>query len=153
MSGSSFGKAFNITTFGESHGKGIGVIIQGCPPGITIDETILQKALDKRKPGAGISGTKRKEPDRPIIVSGTFKEQTTGTPIMIMIENKDAKSKSYDDIASIYRPGHGDYTYQAKYGIRDYRGGGRSSARETAARVAAGPRPRSWFSWRAPYRA
>ncbi|RLC02870.1 MAG: chorismate synthase [Deltaproteobacteria bacterium] len=138
MSGSSFGKAFNITTFGESHGKGIGVIIQGCPPGITIDETILQKALDKRKPGAGISGTKRKEPDRPIIVSGTFKEQTTGTPIMIMIENKDAKSKSYDDIASIYRPGHGDYTYQAKYGIRDYRGGGRASARETAARVAAG---------------
>ncbi len=138
MSGSSFGKAFNITTFGESHGKGIGVVIQGCPPGITIDENILQKALDKRKPGAGISGTKRKEPDRPIIVSGTFKEQTTGTPIMIMIENKDAKSKSYDDIASIYRPGHGDYTYQAKYGIRDYRGGGRSSARETAARVAAG---------------
>ncbi len=138
MSGSSFGKAFNITTFGESHGKGIGVVIQGCPPGLAIDEDILQKALDKRKPGSGVSGTTRKEPDHPIILSGTFKGQTTGTPIMILIENKDAKSKSYDHIASLFRPGHGDYTYQAKYGIRDYRGGGRASARETAARVAAG---------------
>lgn len=138
MSGSSFGKAFHITTFGESHGKGIGVVIQGCPPGIRIDEDIIQKALDKRKPGQGISGTKRKEPDNPIILSGTFKGQTTGTPIMILIENKDAKSKAYGPIASLFRPGHGDYTYQAKYGIRDYRGGGRASARETAARVAAG---------------
>ena len=138
MSGSSFGKAFNITTFGESHGKAIGVVIQGCPPGLKVDGDIIQKALDKRKPGQGISGTKRKEPDHPIILSGTFKGQTTGTPIMILIENKDAKSKSYDSIASLFRPGHGDYTYQAKYGIRDYRGGGRASARETAARVAAG---------------
>ncbi|MBU8848627.1 MAG: chorismate synthase [Desulfobacterales bacterium] len=138
MSGSSFGKAFNITTFGESHGKGTGVVIQGCPPGLTIDKTIIQKALDKRKPGHGVSGTKRKEPDNPIILSGIFNGQTTGTPIMIMIENKDAKSKSYKQIASLFRPGHGDYTYQAKYGIRDYRGGGRASARETAARVAAG---------------
>lgn len=138
MSGSSFGKAFTITTFGESHGKGLGVVIQGCPPGLPIDESIIQTALDKRKPGAGISGTKRKEPDKPIIVSGIFEGKTTGTPIMILIENKDAKSKSYDQIASLFRPGHGDYTYQAKYGIRDYRGGGRASARETAARVAAG---------------
>ncbi|MCD4723172.1 MAG: chorismate synthase [Desulfobacula sp.] len=138
MSGSSFGKAFNITTFGESHGKAIGVVIQGCPPGLKIDKDIIQKALDKRKPGQGVSGTKRKEPDHPLILSGTFKGQTTGTPIMILIENKDAKPKSYDAIASLFRPGHGDYTYQAKYGIRDYRGGGRASARETAARVAAG---------------
>ena len=138
MSGSSFGKAFNITTFGESHGKAIGVVIQGCPPGLTIDKDIIQHALDKRKPGSGISSTKRKEPDNPIILSGTFNGQTTGTPIMILIENKDTKSKSYDSIASFFRPGHGDFTYQAKYGIRDYRGGGRASARETAARVAAG---------------
>ena len=138
MSGCSFGKAFNITTFGESHGKAIGVVIQGCPPGLVIDEDIIQKALDKRKPGSGVSSTKRNEPDHPIILSGIFNGQTTGTPIMILIENKDAKSKSYDPIASVFRPGHGDFTYQAKYGIRDYRGGGRASARETAARVAAG---------------
>ena len=138
MSGSSFGKAFNITTFGESHGHGIGVVIQGCPPGITIDENILQKALDKRKPGTGVSSTNRSEPDMAIIVSGIFNNKTTGTPIMIFIKNQDAKSKSYDDIAKLFRPGHGDYTYQAKYGIRDFRGGGRASARETAAMVAAG---------------
>ncbi len=138
MSGSSFGKAFNITTFGESHGKAIGVVIQGCPPGLVIGADIIQKALDKRKPGSGVSSTKRNEPDHPIILSGIFNGQTTGTPITILIENKDAKSKSYDPIASVFRPGHGDFTYQAKYGIRDYRGGGRASARETAARVAAG---------------
>jgi chorismate synthase len=138
MSGSSFGKAFNITTFGESHGQAIGVVIQGCPPGLKIDENRIQTALDKRKPGQGVSSTKRKEPDHPLILSGMFKGQTTGTPIMILIENKDAQSKSYDQIAALFRPGHGDYTYQAKYGIRDFRGGGRASARETAARVAAG---------------
>lgn len=138
MSGSSFGKAFNISTFGESHGKGLGVIIQGCPPGLTLSEDILQKALDKRKPGQGIAGTKRKEPDKPIIQSGVFEGKTTGTPISVFIENKDARSRSYDAIAKLFRPGHGDYSYQAKYGIRDYRGGGRASARETAARVAAG---------------
>lgn len=138
MSGSSFGKAFNITTFGESHGKGIGVVIQGCPPGLLMDENLIQKALDKRKPGQGPASTKRKEPDHPVIISGIFNSRTTGTPIMIFIENKDAKSSAYDSIASVFRPGHGDYTYQAKYGIRDYRGGGRASARETAARVAAG---------------
>jgi chorismate synthase len=138
MSGSSFGKAFNITTFGESHGKALGVVIQGCPPGLLIDEDIIQIALDKRKPGQGVSSTKRREPDHPKILSGTFNGRTTGTPIMIMIENKDSKSSSYDDIASLFRPGHGDFSYQAKYGIRDHRGGGRASARETAARVAAG---------------
>ncbi len=138
MSGSSFGKAFQITTFGESHGQAIGVVIQGCPPGLFISQAVIQKALDKRKPGNGPASTKRKEPDTPIIMSGTFEGKTTGTPIMIMIENKDAKSKSYTDIASVFRPGHGDYTYHHKFGIRDYRGGGRASARETAARVAAG---------------
>ncbi|MBU3953491.1 MAG: chorismate synthase [Proteobacteria bacterium] len=138
MSGSSFGKAFNITTFGESHGQAIGVVIQGCPPGIPISEIMIQKILDRRKPDQGPASTKRKEPDIPLILSGTFEGKTTGTPIMIMIENKDAKSKSYADIASIFRPGHGDYTYHHKFGIRDYRGGGRASARETAARVAAG---------------
>ncbi len=138
MPGSSTGKAFNITTFGESHGKGIGVVVQGCPSGITIDKAFIQKALDKRRPGSSLSSTKRDEPDKAQILSGTFNNLTTGTPIMIYIANRDAKSKSYDDIAGIFRPGHGDYTYQAKYGIRDFRGGGRASARETAARVAAG---------------
>ncbi len=138
MSGSSTGKAFNITTFGESHGKGIGVVIQGCPSKIKIDKTVIQKALDKRKPGAFVSSTKRDEPDKIKILSGTFNNLTTGTPITLYIENQDAKPKSYDDIAKVFRPGHGDYTYQAKYGIRDFRGGGRASARETAARVAAG---------------
>jgi chorismate synthase len=138
MSGSSFGKAFQITTFGESHGKAIGVVIQGCPPGLSISEEVIQKALDKRKPGKGPGSTKRKEPDTPLILSGIFEGKTTGTPLMILIENKDAKSRPYTDIAQIFRPGHGDYTYHHKYGIRDYRGGGRASARETAARVAAG---------------
>ena len=138
MSGSTLGKTFNITTFGESHGRGIGVVVQGCPSGLEISENIIQIALDKRKPGIGISSTKRSEPDRAVIVSGIFNNKTTGTPIMIFIQNRDAKSKSYDDIATLFRPGHGDYTYQAKYGIRDFRGGGRASARETAARVAAG---------------
>ncbi|MCP3900039.1 MAG: chorismate synthase [Desulfobacteraceae bacterium] len=138
MTGSSFGKVFNITTFGESHGKAIGVTIQGCPPGLTLTEDIIQKELDKRKPGQGILSTKRKEPDKAIILSGVFEGLTTGTPIMIMIENKDADSKAYDKNSTLFRPGHGDITYFAKYGIRDYKGGGRSSARETASRVAAG---------------
>lgn len=138
MSGSSFGKAFHITTFGESHGPAVGVVIQGCPPGLPIDETLLQDALDKRKPGQGIASTRRKEPDIPVILSGTFKGRTTGTPITILITNTDAKSTAYTDIATLFRPGHGDFTYEKKYGIRDFRGGGRASARETAARVAAG---------------
>ncbi|MDZ7665220.1 MAG: chorismate synthase [Desulfotignum sp.] len=138
MSGSSFGKAFHITTFGESHGPGIGVVIQGCPPGLSLDESVLQKALDRRRPGQGVGGTRRSEPDNPVILSGVFQGKTTGTPLTILIQNKDARSGAYSEIAHLYRPGHGDFTYQKKYGIRDYRGGGRASARETAARVAAG---------------
>jgi chorismate synthase len=138
MSGSSFGKAFHITTFGESHGPGIGVVIQGCPPGLPLDESVIQKALDRRRPGQGVGGTRRNEPDTPVILSGVFQDRTTGTPLTILIRNKDARSGAYSDIAHLYRPGHGDFTYQKKYGIRDYRGGGRASARETAARVAAG---------------
>ncbi len=138
MTGSSFGKAFNITTFGESHGRAIGVIIQGCPPGIALTSDIIQIELDKRKPGSGIASSKRKEPDKAVITSGVFNNHTTGTPLMIMIENQDADSKAYSENSTLFRPGHGDITYYAKYGIRDFRGGGRSSARETAARVAAG---------------
>jgi len=138
MSGSTFGKIFQVTTWGESHGKALGVVVQGCPPGVDLNEAILQKALDRRKPGQGSASTKRKEPDTPEILSGVFDGKTTGTPISIMILNQDAKSHDYSKIAAIFRPGHGDITYQAKYGIRDYRGGGRASARETAARVAAG---------------
>ncbi len=138
MAGSTFGKIFQVSTWGESHGKGLGVVVQGCPPGVDLDEEILQAALDKRKPGQGATGTKRKEPDEPHILSGVFEGKTTGTPISIMIWNKDAKSRDYKKNASLFRPGHGDFSYQAKYGIRDWRGGGRASARETAARVAAG---------------
>ncbi|MCF8112686.1 MAG: chorismate synthase [Desulfotignum sp.] len=138
MSGSSFGTIFHITTFGESHGPAVGVVIQGCPPGLPLDEAMVQFYLNKRKPGQGISATRRKEPDIPRILSGTFQGKTTGTPITILIKNKDAKSGAYANIAGLYRPGHGDFTYQKKYGIRDFRGGGRASARETAARVAAG---------------
>ena len=146
MSGSSFGKAFQVSTWGESHGKALGVVIQGCPPGVPLDEAYLQKALDKRKPGQGMSSTKRKEPDTPEILSGVFEGKTTGTPISILIRNQDAKSRDYSTIADLFRPGHGDMTYQAKYGVRDYRGGGRSSARETAARVAAGAVAKAFLS-------
>ncbi len=112
MAGSSFGKAFHITTFGESHGPGIGVVIQGCPPGLPMDESLIQKALNRRKPGQGVGGTKRREPDNPVILSGVFQGQTTGTPLAILIQNKDARSSAYSDIAHLYRPGHGDFTYQ-----------------------------------------
>ncbi len=138
MAGSIFGKVFQITTWGESHGHAIGVTVDGCPPGIEINETIIQKALDKRKPGQSAASTGRKEPDIPQIFSGVFNGVTTGTPITIIIMNKDARSRDYKQNAALFRPGHGDITYQAKYGIRDWRGGGRASARETAARVAAG---------------
>ncbi len=138
MPGSSFGKLFKVTTWGESHGKGVGVIIDGCPPGITLTKEIIQKMLDRRKPGNVATSTNRKEPDLAVIMSGVFEDKTTGTPIMIMVHNKDAKSRDYKDNAQLFRPGHGDITYQAKYGHRDWRGGGRSSARETVARVAAG---------------
>ncbi len=136
--GNSFGNLFKITTFGESHGKAIGVTIDGCPPGIVIDEEFIQSEMDRRKPGQSKITTQRKEPDTFEILSGVFEGKSTGTPIAIVIRNKDQKSKDYSHIATSYRPSHADYTYTAKYGNRDYRGGGRSSARETAARVAAG---------------
>ncbi|SFS80835.1 chorismate synthase [Sphingobacterium wenxiniae] len=138
MAGNSFGSLFRITTFGESHGKAIGVIIDGCPPNIEIDEEFIQSELDKRKPGQSKITTQRKESDTAQILSGVFEGKSTGTPIAILIPNEDQRSKDYSHIADKYRPSHADYTYQQKYGIRDYRGGGRSSARETAARVAAG---------------
>ncbi len=138
MPGSTFGTLFKISTWGESHGKGVGVVIDGCPPKIPLDETIIQAMLDRRRPGSSIASTSRKEPDKAIIMSGVFENHTTGTPIMIMVKNKDADSSAYKANADLFRPGHGDITYQAKYGIRDFRGGGRASARETVARVASG---------------
>ncbi len=138
MAGNSFGDLFRITTFGESHGKAIGVIIDGCPSNIDIDEAFVQSELDKRKPGQSKITTQRKESDTAQILSGTFEGKSTGTPISIIIPNEDQRSKDYSHISDKFRPSHADYTYQMKYGIRDYRGGGRSSARETAARVAAG---------------
>jgi len=138
MPGNSFGKLFKITTWGESHGKGIGVVIDGCPPMIPLDENIIQRMLNRRKSGSSSASTKRKEPDKAVLMSGVFNGMTTGTPLMIMIENKDSDPGAYEPYADIYRPGHGDITYIAKYKIRDWRGGGRASARETVARVAAG---------------
>ena len=138
MAGNSFGDVFRITTFGESHGEAIGVIIDGCPPNIEIDEAFIQAELDKRRPGQSKITTQRKESDTAKILSGIFEGKSTGTPLTIVIPNEDQRSKDYSHIADKYRPSHADYTYQMKYGIRDYRGGGRSSARETAARVAAG---------------
>jgi chorismate synthase len=134
----SFGTLFRITTFGESHGPAIGVIIDGCPAGLSIDEGFIQSELDRRKPGQSKITTQRKEDDTFKILSGVFEGASTGTPIAIVIENQDQRSKDYSHIAEAFRPSHADYTYQEKYGVRDYRGGGRSSARETAARVAAG---------------
>ena len=136
--GNTFGKIFRITTFGESHGKGIGVVIDGCPAGIQIDESFIQSELERRRPGQSKITTQRQEEDIFSIYSGVFEGKSTGTPICILINNKDQKSKDYSHIADKFRPSHADFTYFAKYGIRDYRGGGRSSARETAARVAAG---------------
>jgi chorismate synthase len=134
----SFGKLFKITTFGESHGPAIGVVIDGCPAGIPFDDDFIQHELDRRKPGQSRITTQRKESDTFQVLSGIFDGKTTGTPIAMLIPNEDQRSKDYSHIADKFRPSHADYTYQAKYGIRDYRGGGRSSARETAARVAAG---------------
>lgn len=133
-----YGTLFRISTFGESHGPAIGVIIDGCPAGLPIDETFIQAELNRRKPGQSKITTQRKEDDTFKILSGVFEGQSTGTPIAIVIENQDQRSKDYSHIQHTFRPSHADYTYEAKYGVRDYRGGGRSSARETAARVAAG---------------
>lgn len=143
MSHNSFGHLFRITTFGESHGPALGVVVDGCPPGLALTAEEIQLFLDKRRPGQSRFTTQRQEPDAVKILSGVFtdaagKQVTTGTPIALLIENTDQRSKDYGEIAEKYRPGHADYAYDAKYGIRDYRGGGRSSARETAARVAAG---------------
>ena len=138
MAGNSFGKIYKVTTYGESHGKAIGGIIDGCPSGIQIDEEAVALALQKRRPGQSKIVTQRKEADEVIFLSGIFEGKTTGTPIAFQINNADQKSKDYDHIKDAFRPSHADYTYQQKYGLRDYRGGGRSSARETAARVVAG---------------
>ena len=138
MAGSSFGTIFRLTTWGESHGKGVGVVVDGVPAGLSLSEEDIQVYLDRRKPGQNRFTTKRKESDTVQILSGTFEGKTTGTPISMVVWNEDQHSKDYSDIASYYRPGHADYTFDAKYGFRDYRGGGRSSARETIGRVAAG---------------
>ena len=138
MSFNTFGRVFRFTTWGESHGPAIGAVVDGCPPGLTISETDIQPFLDKRRPGTSRFTTQRQEPDQVRILSGVFEGRTTGTPISLMIENVDQRSKDYSEVAQAYRPGHADYAYDAKYGFRDYRGGGRSSARETASRVAAG---------------
>jgi len=137
MSGNTFGKLFTITTFGESHGPALGCIVDGCPPGLELSEADIQLDLDRRKPGTSRHTTQRREADEVKILSGVFEGKTTGTPIGLLIENTDQRSKDYSKIAESFRPGHADYTYQQKYGFRDYRGGGRSSARETAMRVAA----------------
>ena len=138
MTGSTFGKIFKVSTWGESHGEAIGCVIEGVPANLKINENYIQKYLDKRKPGQSKYTTQRKEDDKVSILSGTFNGLTTGTPISLIIVNKDVKSKDYNDIKNKFRPGHADFTYQMKYGIRDFRGGGRASARETAMRVAAG---------------
>lgn len=138
MSGNTQGKLFTVTTFGESHGPALGCIVDGCPPGMALTEADIQMDLDRRKPGTSRHTTQRREADEVRILSGVFEGKTTGTPIGLLIENTDQRSKDYTKIADTFRPGHADYTYQHKYGFRDYRGGGRSSARETAMRVAAG---------------
>ncbi|MGV2494960.1 chorismate synthase [Pelagerythrobacter aerophilus] len=138
MSWNTFGRVFRMTTWGESHGPALGALVDGCPPGLELSEQQIQPFLDTRRPGQSKFTTQRQEADRVKILSGTFEGRTTGTPISLMIENTDQRSKDYSEIAAAYRPGHADYAYDAKYGLRDYRGGGRSSARETAARVAAG---------------
>ncbi|PLX48297.1 MAG: chorismate synthase [Desulfobulbaceae bacterium] len=138
MAGNTFGKIFRVTTWGESHGSALGAVIDGCPPGLELDVTDIQNDLDKRRPGKEGGESPRREPDQVEILSGVFEGLTTGTPISLIIYNKDAQSKAYDHLQDIFRPGHGDLTYLKKYGIRDHRGGGRASARETAARVAAG---------------
>ncbi len=148
MSGNSFGKLFTVTTFGESHGAALGCIIDGCPPGLELSEADMQADLDRRKPGTSRHTTQRREADEVRILSGVFEGKTTGTPIGLIIENTDQRSKDYSKISEQFRPAHADYTYMHKYGVRDYRGGGRSSARETAMRVAAGAVARKFLEQR-----
>ncbi|OUT97415.1 MAG: chorismate synthase [Betaproteobacteria bacterium TMED41] len=145
MSGNSFGKLFIVSSFGESHGPAIGCVVDGCPPGLELSESDLQPELDRRRPGTSRYVTQRKELDRVEILSGVFQGVTTGAPIGLLIRNQDARSKDYDTIKNTFRPGHADYTVLQKYGVRDWRGGGRSSARETAVRVAAGAIARKWL--------
>ncbi|HOW75350.1 MAG TPA: chorismate synthase [Candidatus Competibacteraceae bacterium] len=145
MSGNTFGKLFTVTTFGESHGPALGAMVDGCPPGLALAEADLQHDLDRRRPGKSRHTTQRREPDAVRILSGVFEGQTTGAPIGLLIENVDQRSKDYGEIMDRFRPGHADYTYHHKYGVRDYRGGGRSSARETAMRVAAGAIARKYL--------
>ena len=146
MSGNTFGKSFSVTTFGESHGVALGCIIDGCPPGLEISEAYIQAYLDQRKPGTSKYTTQRKEDDKIEILSGIFEGKTTGTPIGLLIRNKDQKSKDYDNLKDIFRPSHADYAYTQKYGVRDHRGGGRASARETTMRVAAGSIARKYLN-------
>lgn len=145
MAGNTFGSLFRVTTFGESHGSFMGVVIDGCPAGLPVPEEVIQKALDRRRPGQSKITTQRKESDTVEIISGVFEGKTLGTPLAMLLKNKDAKPTDYDHLKEVYRPSHADYTYQAKYGIRDYRGGGRASARETACRVAAGALAQHWL--------
>lgn len=145
MSANTFGELFRVTTFGESHGAALGAIIDGCPPGVELNEAVIQTYLDRRKPGNNRYTTQRREADAVKILSGVFAGKTTGTPIGLLIENTDQRSHDYSDIQNLFRPGHADYTYEHKYGHRDYRGGGRSSARETAMRVAAGAIAQTWL--------
>ena len=149
MSGNTFGRLFTVTTYGESHGVALGCIVDGCPPGMALTEADIQGDLDRRRPGRNRHTTQRNEADQVRILSGVFEGKTTGTPIGLLVENTDQRSKDYGDIKDKFRPGHADYTYQQKYGIRDYRGGGRSSARETTMRVAAGAIARKYLSERA----
>ncbi len=148
MSGNAFGTLFRVTSFGESHGPAIGCVVDGCPPGMELSEADIQPELDRRKPGTSRHVTQRREPDSVEILSGVFEGRTTGTPIALLIRNEDQRSKDYGNLINTFRPGHADYTYLQKYGIRDYRGGGRASARETAVRVAAGAVAKKWLRGR-----
>ena len=145
MSGSTLGKLFCVTSFGESHGRAIGCVVDGCPPGLELTEADIQPELDRRKPGTSRHVTQRREDDVVEILSGVFEGKTTGTPIALLIRNVDARSRDYSKIKDMFRPGHADYTYWQKYGVRDYRGGGRQSARETAVRVAAAAIAKKWL--------
>ena len=148
MSGNTLGKLYCVTSFGESHGPAIGCVVDGCPPGLALAEADIQRELDRRRPGTSRHVTQRREPDTVEILSGVFEGVTTGTPIALLIRNQDARSKDYAKIAEAFRPGHADYSYWQKYGVRDYRGGGRQSARETAVRVAAGAIAKRWLAQR-----
>jgi len=148
MAGNTLGRLYCVTSFGESHGPAIGCVVDGCPPGLALDESDIQRELDRRRPGTSRHVTQRREPDTVEILSGVFEGTTTGTPIALLIRNEDSRSRDYANIAQTFRPGHADYTYWQKYGVRDYRGGGRQSARETAVRVAAGAIAKKWLGER-----